>query len=135
AGIAPGVKLMHLRAFDDSGDFPSGGPFPGKLAAAAALLYAVDNGADLINNSWHDGTGPTQVILDAVQYLKDNGVLGVFSAGNDGLLGGWPSQHPACFSVAGIAANGKKSSISNYGPFTAVSAGAENIPNIDTSGV
>src|SRR6185295_10810658 len=131
AGVAPGVRLMHLRAFDDTGDYPSSGPYAGKLSAAAAILYAVDEGARLVNNSWNDQTGPTQVILDAVQYAADNGALMVMSAGNDGFDFGWPSQIPAAFAVAGLSSNGKMWSSSTHGTWVDVSAGADTVPMID----
>jgi len=131
AGVAPGVRMMHVRAFDDSGDYPSGGPYPGKLSAAAAVEYVIDEGARLVNNSWNDQTGPTQVILDAVQYAADNGALMVMSAGNDGVDFGWPSQIPAAFAVAGLSSNGKMWPISTHGTWVDVSAGADTIPLID----
>ena len=135
AGVAPGVILMHLRAFDDTGDFPSSGPYAGKLSAAAAILYAVDEGARLINNSWGDETGPSQVILDAVQYAADNGALMVMSTGNSGVEFAWPSQIEAAFAVAGLSPSGAKWTGSNFGSFVDISAGAESVPILDELGV
>ena len=135
AGVAPGVRMMHVRAFDDTGDFPSSGPYAGKLAAAAAIQYAVDEGARLINNSWGDQTGPTQVILDAVQYAADNGALMVMSTGNDGFEFAWPSQIDAAFAVAGLSPSGAKWAGSNFGTFVDISAGADSVPILDESGV
>jgi len=131
AGVAPGVQMLHARAFDDSGDYPTGGPYPGKLSAAAAVEYVVDEGARLVNNSWNDQTGPTQVILDAVQYAADNGALMVMSAGNDPVEVGWPSQIPAAFAVAGLSSSGAKWSDSTYGTWIDVSAAADTVPLID----
>jgi hypothetical protein len=133
AGVAPGLRMLHARAFDDSGDFPAGGPYPGKLAAAAAILYVVDEGARLVNNSWGDGTGPTAAINDAVVYAHDNGALMVFAAGNDGHAVGWPSQLPEAFAVAGLSSSGAKWVGSNYGPWVDISAAAEGVPIIDQS--
>src|SRR6185295_7333360 len=134
AGVAPGVRLMHLRAFDDTGDYPSSGPYAGKLSAAAAILYAVDEGARLVNNSWNDQTGPTQVILDAVQYAADNGALMVMSSGNDGVQFGWPSQIDAAFAVSGLSPSGAKWSGATYGAWVDISAGADQVPVLDPSG-
>jgi hypothetical protein len=131
AGVAPGLRILHARAFDDSGDYPVGGPYPGKLSAAAAVLYVVDEGCKLVNNSWNDQTGPTQVILDAVQYAADNGVLMVMAAGNDPVEVGWPSQLPAAFAVAGLSSSGAKWSASTYGTWIDVSAAADNVPILD----
>jgi hypothetical protein len=134
AGVAPGVTLMHLRSFADDGDFPTSGPFAGKLAAAAAIVYATDHGARLVNNSWIDGTGPTQVILDAVQYAWDNGVLMVMSSGNDGLTTSWPSQIDNAFAVAGLDSSGHMSTFSNHGPWVDISAAATDVLLLDPSG-
>lgn len=131
AGVAPGVRMLHARAFNDSGDYPSGGPFPGKLSAAAAVVYVVDEGARLVNNSWNDQTGPTQVILDAVTYAADNGALMVMAAGNQGLQFAWPSQIEAAFSVVGLSPSGAKWSGSHYGTWADIAAASEMVPMID----
>lgn len=50
---------------------------------AAAILYAVANGADIINISL-GGEGVSQAVLDAFAVARDAGVLIVTSAGNEG---------------------------------------------------
>lgn len=131
AGVASGVKLMHLRPFDGGGGWPTSGPFPGKLAPAAAIVYAADHGARIANNSWIDASGPSPVILAACQYASDNGCLLVFGAGNDGIEFGSPSNHPEVIGVAGLSPDGKKWAGSNYGTFIDLSAGAESVPMLD----
>jgi thermitase len=131
AGIAPGVKLMHLRSFDDTGNFPATGPYAGTLSAAAGIEYAVDHGADLVNNSWTVETGFSQVVADAIDYALDNGVHLVFGAANDNASTTFPAETEGIVAVAGIDLDGVKSSFSNVGSWVDVSAGGTFVPALD----
>ncbi len=75
-GIAPGAKVIAVKGMDQSG---SG--YDSWLAEA--IIYAANNGADVINNSWI-GTGYSKVIEEAVNYAHSLGVVVVAAAGNDG---------------------------------------------------
>jgi thermitase len=131
AGIAPGVKLMHLRSFDDTGNFPATGPYAGTLSAAAGIEYAVDHGADLVNNSWTVETGFSQVVADAIDYALDDGVHLVFGAANDNASTTFPAETEGIVAVAGIDLDGVKSSFSNVGSWVDVSAGGTFVPALD----
>ncbi|MBO7110638.1 MAG: S8 family serine peptidase [Bacteroidaceae bacterium] len=75
AGIAPLCKIMPVR-IDDTSD-------PG--AIAAAIEFAVNNGADIISNSWGHFTSCWDFegsIVDAIQYAINHNVLILFAAGN-----------------------------------------------------
>lgn len=84
SGIAPNCRIMPLRIFnsDDTGITPQG--------LADAIEFAVDNGADVISNSWgYNTTNPNfqPVVRDAIIYATTQGRNGlgcvvVFSAGN-----------------------------------------------------
>ncbi len=78
-GVAPKVKIMPVKALSDAG--------PGSaLALAQSLVYAAENGADVINNSWGcsepcpDGD---PLIKGAFQTAYSLGTVVVFAAGND----------------------------------------------------
>lgn len=74
-GVAWRTKIMALSFLH---------PFAGSGStsnAAAAILYATHMGAKIANNSW-GGTKFSQVILDAISYANDQGMLFVASAGN-----------------------------------------------------
>jgi subtilisin family serine protease len=74
-GINWQAKIMSLKATNDNGD--------GSIAAfAEALVYAVDMGAPLSNNSWGTGTPFSQVVEDALIYADANNHLAIFAAGN-----------------------------------------------------
>ncbi len=74
-GIAPKVKLMMLRAVPNGDERDKD--------VAAAIRYAVDNGARIINMSFGKGFDDTRMVVDsAVDYAVKNNVLMVFGAGN-----------------------------------------------------
>lgn len=91
SGIADGVEIMSLRCISDAGSdiFPYDDAYDansGSVAiVAAAIRYAVDNGADVINMSLGaKSTTSITTLQDAVNYANDNGVIVVAAAGNDG---------------------------------------------------
>ena len=74
SGISWNVQLMNVRVVGNSGS----GLFS---PLADAILYAVDNGADIINISM---VGPVnEDVKDAVKYAYDSGVSIFAAAGND----------------------------------------------------
>ncbi len=76
-GVAPRARVMAVKGLDDSG---SG--YSSRLAEA--LVYAAENGADVINNSWGcSARCPSDpVVEDAVRHAHALGALVVFAAGN-----------------------------------------------------
>ena len=80
AGIAPNAQIMALRA----GLRRLGGiGFLEEDDIAAAILYAVENGAHIINMSL-GGPERTFILGDVIQYAHAQGVVLVASAGNTG---------------------------------------------------
>ncbi|HEX5066138.1 MAG TPA: S8 family serine peptidase, partial [Myxococcota bacterium] len=78
-GVAPRAKLMALKGFPAAGSAASS-------ALARAIVYAADNGADVINASWSCGERCTvnPLIDEAVRYAHALGTVYVDSAGNSG---------------------------------------------------
>jgi ELWxxDGT repeat protein len=76
-GVAPEARIMALKGLDDSGSGTT-------MKLAAAIVYAAENGADVINNSWGCSSRcPTDPLLeDVVRYAQSLGSLVVFAAGN-----------------------------------------------------
>lgn len=75
-GIVNDVKIMAIRAV------PAGDEHDKDIALA--ILYAVDNGAQIINMSFGKPVSPyKQFVDDAIRYAETKGVLLVHSAGND----------------------------------------------------
>ena len=77
-GVADNVKLMSVRAVPDGDERDKD--------VAAAIRYAVDNGARIINMSFGKGFSPEKSLVDeAVRYAAKHDVLLVHAAGNSAL--------------------------------------------------
>ena len=76
-GIADNVRIMSVRAVPNGDERDKD--------VANAILYAVDNGAHIINMSFGKSFSPQKEAVDkAVKYAESKGVLLVHAAGNDG---------------------------------------------------
>lgn len=74
-GIADNVEIMVIRAVPDGDERDKD--------VANAILYAVDNGADIINMSFGKSYSPQKEAVDkAVKYAESKGVLLIHAAGN-----------------------------------------------------
>jgi subtilisin family serine protease len=108
-GVAWGAEVMALKALDATGNGWTDD-------IAAAVHYAVGEGADVINLSL-GGYVTSQVLEDAVRAAHEAGVAVVAAAGNDATHAG---QHHPCSSrwAICVAANdpaGAKAAFSNFG--------------------
>jgi thermitase len=74
AGLAQ-VRIMAEKGIDQYGQ-----GYEDDLANA--IIHAVDQGADILSNSW-GGYGESALIHEAIKYAYDSGVLVVAAAGND----------------------------------------------------
>jgi len=98
-GVANHVIIMPIRAVPDGDERDKD--------IANSILYAVDNGAKIINMSFGKGFSPYKEAVDAaVQYAESKGVLLVHSAGNEGAdkdtVIGYPNRE---YLSGGIAQN------------------------------
>jgi subtilisin family serine protease len=76
-GIAENVKIMAIRSTPNGDERDKD--------VALAIMYAVENGADIINMSFGKDISPEKEFVDmAVKYAEKNGVLLIHSAGNSG---------------------------------------------------
>ena len=114
SGLNQRVRMMPLK-------FIGGDGYGEDLPAANAIIYAVDNGATVINCSW--GGGDSKLIKAAVDYAAKKGVILSVSAGNDYTNNDseeWRS-YPASYdttnivSVAASDRDDKLAEWSNYG--------------------
>ena len=108
AGFAPNSSILPVRVLGPSGS--------GSMAdVAAGIVYAADNGADIINLSLGSAVG-SQVTQDAVNHALGKGVTVIASAGNSGgNLPGYPARYEGVVAVGAIDADGSRSSFSNKG--------------------
>ena len=130
AGIAWRCRLMPLRAHFKYG----GGGYLQNDDVAAAIVYAADNGAQVINMSWGD-TVNAFIIEDAVEYAYARGCVMVAAAGNVGAVGSWyPAGLKTVISVAGLSEERQLNSDSNFGATIDIAAPGEEILSTDLNG-
>jgi thermitase len=118
--VAPESQIMPLRVLNSDG---VGSAFQ----AAEAIIYATDQGAQVLNLSL--GTGvQSQVLQEAVDYARSAGVMIVAAAGN---LNNTEPQYPAAnegvIAVAALDEQQLKTSFSNYGSWVDLAAPGESI--------
>jgi subtilisin family serine protease len=86
------------------------------------IIWAVDNGADVLNLSLGGGA-PSVATQNALQYALDNDVLPVCASGNDGAeTVSYPAAFPQCMAVGSSNWSDERSSYSNAGPEIEVAA-------------
>jgi hypothetical protein len=113
-----GVPIIPIRAFDDNG-------YASEFALMQSMVFALDNGARVINMSWGSDSG-SGFIDEAVAYADQQGAILVAAAGNEPT--GRPIYPAACSNVVAVAAldaEGKMWPRSNYGAFVTLAAPGE----------
>ena len=108
-GVAYNAKIMPLDVFhtyiDDQGKKQWSAY---SYRTAAAIRYAVDNGADVINMSL-GGATPSSQIYSALQYAEQNNVICVMASGNEyQSRPGYPARFAEDYGVAVGAENIQK---------------------------
>ena len=123
AGASWNAKLMPINAALASRDGIIGWGYPG-------ILYAADNGADIISLSWGGRGSPSLFERDIIDYVHGLGVAVVAAAGNDGgnyADDHFPSAYPHVLSVANVDFSDQKAALSNFGLTVDVTAQGEDI--------
>lgn len=111
SGIAPNAKLMVLRA----GFNTPTGTYLADDDLAAAILYAVENGARIINTSW-GSKDPSPLLRDVINYAAEMGVIVISATGNDGSdIPYVPARFEQTIGVAASREDGEPVTFSNYG--------------------
>ena len=109
AGAAPGCRVMNLRAFTAGGNGEEDD-------VAAAILYAIENGAAVINMSWGDAF-VSRLLDDVLHYAAALNTVLVASAGNSATDQiHYPSAFANTISVGATDASDQLAGFSNYGP-------------------
>ena len=101
-GVAPDAKIMPIVIFDTVG-------YVGDDEVAEGIIWAVNNGADILQNSW-GGWGYSYTLKEAFDYALDRDVVVTVSAGNDHTDQHvhYPSGYPGIIQVAAVEFNGGK---------------------------
>jgi len=93
---------------------------------ADGLVWAVDQGADVINMSLQYSLG-SQYLYAAVQYAAAHGVPMIAATGNSNAGVAWPAKWNETIAVAGSNRFDLRYSVSNFGPEVDVTAPGESI--------
>ena len=117
AGIAPNATIMPVRVLDAAG--------AGSVSdTAAGMIWAVDNGARVLNLSLSGDYSP--VLCKAVAEATARGALVLAASGNESEEGiipvGYPAACPGAVAVGGHASHGARAPYSNGSCELAVSA-------------
>ncbi len=99
AGVAPGARLMALRACWQIDNGSASSPtFCDSLSLAKALHFAIDHRAEVINLSL---TGPQDRLLTELIAVANSRKIAVVAAFDPGLpKGGFPASEPGVIAVA-----------------------------------
>ncbi|MER3329613.1 MAG: S8 family peptidase, partial [Candidatus Kapaibacterium sp.] len=127
AAVGFNTKLMPIKCGSDN--WNNGGT-RGIFKGYEGIIYAAENGADIINCSW-GGPGFNPAEQEIVNSITAMGVLIVASAGNDSEnideVSFYPTGYNNILSVGSIQSNSRRSSFTNYGVRTDIYAPGTNI--------
>jgi subtilisin family serine protease len=111
AGVNWNAQLMIVNIFSPDG-------YGAEADACDAIVYACDNGAQIINASWGD-TAYSPLLADTVAYARTCGVLICAAAGNDNVDSDEHPFYPACIGSDALIAVGGTTNrdewVFNYG--------------------
>ncbi len=117
AGIAPHCRIMPLKIY----------PMMLASMAASAIMYAADNGADVISMSW-GASYPSKLIEDALSYARAKGTVLCAASGNSGTQEAfYPAALPLTIAVGATDSRDHVTTFSSYGPHIDVVAPGESI--------
>ncbi|MBC8377417.1 MAG: S8 family serine peptidase [FCB group bacterium] len=118
AGASQNSKIMTCKIF----------PYTTDVAAANAIIYAAENGAHVISNSWGGG-GASATIGSAILHARNTkGSIVLFASGNDGSSSPhYPGASAGAVCVGATNSSDGRASFSNYGSWVDVCAPGTNI--------
>ncbi len=119
SGLSWGARILPVKVLDQYGS----GWYSD---IAAGIIYAVDNGAKIINLSL--GGKPDSLLLrSTVDYARSHDVLVVAAAGNSNEPVYFPAAYDPVLAVAATDENDQRPAFSNYGPQVDLAAPGTNI--------
>ena len=116
AGASYNAKFMPLCTSDPTTDLAIAFGYDG-------IVYAADNGADIVNCSWGGLGSASAFEAEVIAYAYQQGTVVVAAAGNDNSIQpSYPASYEHVFSVANVTNADARVSSSNYGLTVDVSA-------------
>lgn len=119
AGMAPNTTILPIRVLDADG-------YGTNQQVADGIIWAADNGADIINMSLGDHTDDDdnpdnqahQLMYDACQYAYEAGVTIFAASGNDSDSRiSWPARFDNTISVGSVTMDKERAYYSNAGKY------------------
>lgn len=115
AGIAPAARIMPVKILDHAG-------FGDDASIAEGLIWAIDNGARVINMSLA-GPTPSNTLASAIEYAIGKGAVIVAATGNNGTGElSYPAAYEGVIGVGAVDATDAWMQKSNFGPYVDVVA-------------
>jgi len=112
SGVAPGARIMAIRA--GRGNQISN--------AVEGLIYAADNGANVISMSFSGGS-ESVFEYDAIRYAIASGAVLVAASGNEGSVqASYPAAYPGVIAVAATDIDNRVAGFSNTGSWVDIAA-------------
>lgn len=121
AGLAPNVTILPVKVLRSDG-------YGSDSGVAQGIIYAADQGADVISMSL--GGGYSSTIATATAYAISKGSLPIAAAGNSRESGSpvsYPAALPGVLSVAATASNDSYAYFSNAGTYVDIAAPGQGI--------
>ncbi|BCJ38230.1 hypothetical protein Athai_57330 [Actinocatenispora thailandica] len=120
-GVAPQATILPIRIAEDTEKFQNGSP-----RIAAAIRYAVDHGAGVVNMSLT--TDDTPQLRSAVAYAHQHQVVLVAATGNAGKdEPTYPAAYPDVIAVGGVDSSGAHDGESETGAWVDLAAPSKDI--------
>jgi thermitase len=114
-GVAPQSQLLNVKVAEDDGRCQAS-------AIARGIIWAVDNGAEVINISI-EIREPSAALEAAVNYAWENGAIVIAAAGNEGSQSPvYPAYYENVIAVAATGPDDTRATLSNYGQWVEVAA-------------
>jgi len=113
-GVSWNTKIMALKFLG-----PNGGGYV--VDAVEAIEYAINNGANILNNSWSGG-GYSQAMFDFISAANDAGILFVAAAGNNHTNNDVAEVYPQGYqldNVISVAATNRYDNLANFSNYGA----------------
>jgi len=109
-GLGFGLKIMPIKSIKENGQGDESNLMNG-------IRWAVDHGANVINNSWGGAGDESQFAQDTIKYAHDRNVVVVFSAGNSNgdIINVQPAGDKNAITVGSTNYEDNKSCFSNFG--------------------
>ena len=126
-GICQEAKIMSMKFLTEYGSGLTDW-------AISCIYYAVNNGADVLSNSW-GGADYSDSLNDAFEYARSMGVISIASAGNsDNYNAAYPAWYASVMAVSAIDSSNQKADFSNYGIKIDIAAPGVNILSLRAAG-